>query len=121
MTKLVSLLALSATLVGSLEAAQRRHLKFQFINRSGYVVSLKLYSQLRNGWQWPNGQEHWYMDDTKLSIYDIDCVQGERISWGAWIEGTTKYWGSGKDDEQACDDCVYVCGKSNPKIQILNL
>lgn len=85
-----------------------------------HAVDIAFYSQNRKH-EWPGGGKVWVIRDYDVKSYNITCVSGEKICYGAWVRGSSKeYWGTGKDNRNTCKKCCYTCedGFTTP---ILNL
>ncbi len=45
----------------------------------------------------------------ETKTFNINCGKGEIVCWGAWIPGTTSYWGAGYNRTKWCADCCSSC------------
>lgn len=82
-------------------------------------VDIAFYSQNRNV-SWPGGNKVWVIKDYEVHSYALNCVQGEKICYGAWVRGSSStYWGGGEGGKQACKSCCYTC--SGGETPIINL
>ena len=106
---------------------------FQFINDSDRPLALKLFSRADTHREWPSKTKTYNVrPDAAVQELKIDCDEGERICWGAWMAvqnvtgmvgssgrrdtRTTKYVaGAGERGMRECRSCCSVCkdgGKS---------
>ncbi|WP_372887148.1 hypothetical protein [Shimia sp.] len=98
-------------LIALLPTAPAQAESFLFAVRSDYpyIVHIAFYSDDRN-WVWPNGDEVYVLDDSRVHDFSLTCQYGEKICYGAWPKGSHKtYWGVGPDRSQRCSDCCYYC------------
>jgi hypothetical protein len=76
-------------------------------------VEVQLYSQDRD-YVWPSSDEVYLLDDGETKTMPIECQQGERVCYGAWISGDqSTFWGVGPGKTQNCDNCCYTCQGGN--------
>ena len=95
-------------------------MNWQFRSFAEYTVDVKLYSQSRRI-VWPSATTVWSLRDYKVHKIPISCVAGERICFGAWVQGNSRRaWGKGSDGNLSCQNCCYICddGKSTPIIDL---
>lgn len=105
---LACLIIMSACL--AVQPAEARNLVFHFRNISGSPLQYQLYAQER-GNIWP-GTTQVYTIPPSGKVFDapISCQQGEHVCFGAWVEGRGDfYWGVGKNSQQSCSDCCFIC------------
>lgn len=82
---------------------------FMMQNNHPNAVEVELYSQDRDH-VWPGNGEVFILDDGETKQMPLSCEEGEKICYGAWIQGDREtYWGVGPGNQQACDDCCYTC------------
>ena len=82
-------------------------------------VGVELYSQDRNK-TWPGGGRPYMLGDWKTHAFRIECQDGERICFGAWVQNDTSvFWGSGLDGVEACGNCCAKCGSRGLRTQVL--
>ena len=82
---------------------------FMMRNNHANAVEVELYSQDRDH-VWPGDGEVYVLDDGETKQMPLSCQEGEKICYGAWIQGDQEtYWGVGPGNQQACDDCCYTC------------
>jgi hypothetical protein len=97
---------------------------FMFHFRSEYpsTINLEFYSTNRPA-AWPGGNLVYYLYPGQTETYPLQCAQGEMICYGAWVPGTTVFWGIGDAVRQnrpaQCTDCCYVCGSGQSFILTL--
>ncbi len=72
-------------------------------------VMIEFYSQDRSH-AWPGDGTAYVIKDWDFHEYSLECRSGEKICYGAWVQGdSSSYWGTGKDDRDGCDSCCYIC------------
>jgi hypothetical protein len=113
MTMITVARGLAAALAGAIAlgatAASAADVTFLMNNGHEYAVEVELYSQDRNH-VWPGGGQVYYLDDGETKAMPLACEEGETICYGAWVSGDPgTYWGVGPGDQEACEDCCYVC------------
>lgn len=92
-----------------LAPASAADVTFMMQNNHPNAVEVELYSQDRNH-VWPGDGEVYILDDGETKQMPLSCNEGEKICYGAWIQGDRDtYWGVGPGNQQACDDCCYTC------------
>lgn len=78
-------------------------------NQRSDGVALELFSRDRDT-VWPGGDKVFLIDPRARKSVPISCNQGERLCWGAWVNGNDKLSaGVGPDNDQPCDTCCFVC------------
>ena len=93
----------------SAQSALSAEVTFMMRNNHPNALEVELYSQDRNH-VWPGGGEVYVLDDGETKQMPLTCKEGEKICYGAWIQGDQEtYWGVGPSNEQACEDCCYTC------------
>lgn len=106
-----ALLALALLLPSffAVSAASAEQMTFMMRNGHPNAVRVELYSDDRNH-VWPGKGQDYYLDDGETQSVRITCRQGEKICYGAWVDGDEDtYWGVGKGNEERCSDCCYTC------------
>ncbi|MFT3865227.1 MAG: hypothetical protein QM729_13200 [Solirubrobacterales bacterium] len=84
------------------------------LSRSGTAIptpcASDLYSQDRE-YVWPGNGKDFYLDDGETKNCPISCNEGEKICYGAWVDGDEEtYWGVGPNQtSKNCEDCCYTC------------
>lgn len=82
---------------------------FTMQNNHPNAVEVELYSQDRDH-VWPGNNQVYILDDGETKTMPLACEEGEKICYGAWIQGDQQtYWGVGPGNTEACDDCCYTC------------
>lgn len=115
--KLVLITLATALLVPASSFAESLNFKMRSYHKN--VVQLKFYSQNRPN-EWPGNGKVYVLRDYDVHEHRLDCVKGEKICYGAWVEGASStYWGSGRGDKQGCPSCCYTCnGGQTPVINL---
>lgn len=89
-------------------------------NSYKHRIQIAFYSQSRSA-EWSGGDPTWALNDRDIHTYNLTCVAGETICFGAWVTGDPSvYWGGGVRLEHGCDRCCYVCGTGETALQILD-
>ena len=95
------------------EEAERRNPKVTFEVKSNHPnsVLLSFYSMPGKLRQWPGGGQSYVIKDYDSHTYPLNCQAGEKICYGAWVEGNrlTPYWGAGHEGGEACQNCCLTC------------
>lgn len=114
---LIALLPVSG-LVSSSAEAQSINWRLRSFDKA--VVDVEFYSQNRRH-IWPGGSEVYVIRDFEAKSFKLNCVRGEKICYGAWVRGNSKfYWGVGKANANRCTGCCYTCGDTT-ETPIINL
>lgn len=101
--------ALALAALTSTPTAFAADVTFAMRNNHPNAVEVELYSQDRNH-VWPGDGQVYILDDGETKQMPLSCDEGEKICYGAWIQGDQEtYWGVGPGNKQACDDCCYTC------------
>ena len=101
--------ALLAAQIAVSMPASAADVTFMMQNNHPNAVEVELYSQDRNH-VWPGNGQVYILDDGETKQMPLSCEEGEKICYGAWIQGDRDtYWGVGPSSQQACDDCCYTC------------
>jgi hypothetical protein len=88
---------------------------FRITSLSESRVNIKFFSQDRHV-VWPGADKHWNLYDYKEHTYNLACVTGEQICYGAWVEGNAnRYWGVGSEGKHTCTSCCSKCGGGDPR------
>ena len=105
-------------LLGMLSAAQADNLQWKFRSYDSKVVDVNFFSANRKV-VWPANGQVFTIKNYDVQTYNLSCVAGEKICFGAWRRGNdSKYWGSGHDGKKACSSCCYTCGASTKLINL---
>ncbi|MEZ5810443.1 MAG: hypothetical protein R3D45_03425 [Rhizobiaceae bacterium] len=101
--------------------AQAGEMRFRFTSHAPSPVLVRLFSGDRLQ-SWPDDGGLFILADRSPRKFSVSCKTGERICYGAWIEGDiTRFWGAGDEGRHDCDDCCHICepaGKS-PRHQVI--
>jgi hypothetical protein len=73
-----------------------------------YTLGVEFFSRSRSH-AWPGNNQQYNLSGT--STYNLNCVAGEKICFGAWRDYQTTQWGIGRDN-QGCNNCCITCGNS---------
>ena len=113
----LALAAVAVCLGAGVAAAGEMVWKFKSEHSS--PVGVELYSQDRNK-TWPGGGRPYMLRDWDTHAFRIECQDGERICFGAWVQNDTSvFWGSGLDGVEACGNCCAKCGSRGLRTQVL--
>ena len=83
-----------------------------------YKVQIAFYARERNH-EWPGNGQAWDLNDYNNHTYTLNCRQGEKVCFGAWVTGnSSKFWGVGFGGKQGCPSCCFFCGQQ-PQPQVL--
>jgi hypothetical protein len=119
------------TSVGFSQKVSAAEMTFQFINDTERALSLKLFSRGVDGKQagqhWPAQTKAYSLrPDEAVQQLKINCEEGEKICWGAWVvvqsvagqigsdggrstrTGSHQY-GVGQKNFRECERCCHVC------------
>ena len=106
--RLAALLAL-ASCAGVAPVAMADEVTFVIRNSHPHAVYVELFSEDRSH-SWPGGDDGYYLDDGGTWDIDISCRSGEKICYGAWVDGDEDtFWGVGPDGDEDCQDCCTEC------------
>ena len=85
-----------------------------------YPINMKFYS--RDGDRiWPGNNEVYVLPRGSSRTYTLACRPGASICYGAWPDGNnSKYWGVGRSLNNACSNCCYTCGQTNPSRNLVD-
>lgn len=125
--RLLAMLCAWGVLLASRPAAAAEF-TFRFINDSDRPLALKLFSRAESLREWPAKTKSYSLrpDGAAVQELRIDCEEGERICWGAWmrvetVSGTvggggkrdtriTRYSiGAGERGLRECQHCCSIC------------
>jgi hypothetical protein len=93
--------------------------KFLIQSENPYYLRLEFYSPSRNLY-WPGNGKSWHITDYQSHTYSISCKHGEQVCYGAWQDDRSLIWGVGKQHEQSCTSCCYVCSNTTTKLITLS-
>ena len=89
-------------------------------NRQDRGVAVELFSQDR-AISWPGGNKVYFLDVGERKSMTVSCQEGERICYGAWVNGDDSRWfGVGPDNDQPpCTYCCFICvGQTTATISV---
>lgn len=99
--------------------ADAESLTFRIRSNHPNIVQVEFYSQNYNR-AWPGGSQAYEISDYDVHSYRLNCRSGEKICFGAWVKGSSDYWGVGPNDEHGCSSCCYTCNGGTTPIENLN-
>ena len=103
------LFGLAAAPMGAVQAQENASMTWKLRSFDKHPVELKFYSRSRKV-EWPAPGQVWVLRDFQVKNFNLRCVPGEKICYGAWQRGNTnKYWGIGRNGKDGCKDCCYTC------------
>lgn len=106
---ILSILLAALPCIGTPNAAAAEEITFVIRNSHPYALYVELFSDDRNH-SWPGGGDAYYLDDGGTWDITLSCRSGERICFGAWVDGDEDtFWGVGPDNRATCRDCCYDC------------
>jgi len=112
MPRMLFTAALLTSLIASVVHAEDQVMNMFMKNTNGRAVVIELFSQTRD-MRWPGNDKVYLLEPAEQKSAPITCEGGERICYGAWLNGNDSVtWGVGPDDDQACDDCCSLCAGS---------
>ncbi len=90
-------------------AASAGEMTFRLTNQAASPVQVEFFSRDRLK-SWPEEGRLFILADSAPQKFMIPCNRGEKICYGAWIEGQiTRSWGAGFEGKKACDNCCQIC------------
>ena len=90
-------------------SAEAADMAFFIKNLRKEAVAVELFSRDRET-VWPGNDKVFLIDPGSRKSVPISCNQGERICYGAWVDGNDKVSaGVGPDNDQPCDTCCFIC------------
>lgn len=102
-------LALAAPLLLPAPSALAAEMAFYVKNNVGRAVAVELYSRSRRV-VWPGGDKVYLLEKGEKKSVPIECQAGEKICWGAWLNGNDGVaFGVGPDDARDCEACCTTC------------
>lgn len=108
------LTALAALLLVA-SAASAETMAFFMKNRVGQAVVVELNGE--NGKVWPGDDQVYLLEKGEQKSVPVECTGGERICYGAWLNGNDQvWWGVGADRTKSCIDCCTTCAKGTHTI-----
>jgi hypothetical protein len=117
---LFALATISLVIAPIAAMAASSNITFQMRSFSKYAVEVKFFSKNRNV-VWPTSKTVYVIKNYDVAKYNLSCIQGERICYGAVVRGNSKrYWGVSTSGKQGCSNCCYVCNGGTTPINNLN-
>ncbi|UVK55864.1 hypothetical protein DBIPINDM_002428 [Mesorhizobium sp. AR02] len=90
-------------------SAQAADMAFFVKNLRKEAVAVELFSRDRET-VWPGNDKVFMIDPNSQKSVPLSCNQGERICYGAWVDGNDQISaGVGPDNDQPCDNCCFIC------------
>ena len=120
-TRRIVMMALAAgfMMLGQAATATAQEVTYSVRNDHPNTVELEFYSADRDV-AWPGGGNAFILDDGEPHSLPLACEEGERVCYGAWVQGDSSItWGAGPGGEMACDDCCYICGTGDTPLIVL--
>jgi len=99
--------------IRELEEEQRRNpaVTFQIKSNHPNTVALSFRSSTDSSRAWPGGGQVYVLKDWTTQRYRLSCQPGEKICYGAWVDGgpLSPYWGAGYMGRENCQNCCFTC------------
>ncbi|TGQ74474.1 MAG: hypothetical protein E5V49_15540 [Mesorhizobium sp.] len=90
-------------------SAQAADMAFFIKNLRPQSVAVELFSHDRET-VWPGNDKVFLIGPGEKKSVPISCNSGERICYGAWVDGNDQISaGVGPDNDQPCDTCCFIC------------
>lgn len=81
-------------------------------NEQSRAVAVEFYGRDRDI-VWPGGDKVYLLEALARKSIRVTCDAGERICWGAWLNGDdSQSFGVGFDGQRYCESCCRVCADS---------
>jgi hypothetical protein len=97
----------AALVLATAGAACAADMGFVLENEHTRPVAIELHG---NGTVWPGDDKVYLLDPGAIKEVTISCTPGERICYGAWINGNDSLaYGVGPDNDRTCHDCCAIC------------
>ncbi|MET2829909.1 hypothetical protein ABVQ20_23320 [Mesorhizobium shangrilense] len=107
MVTLFRIAALAALVLTT--TAHAADMAFFVKNKRTEAVAVELFSHDRET-VWPGNDKVFLIDPSSRKSIPISCNAGERICYGAWVNGNDSISaGVGPDNDQPCDTCCFTC------------
>jgi hypothetical protein len=102
-----SLSGLATALVLATVGAHAADMGFVLENEHSRAVVVELHGKET---VWPGDDKVYLIDPGAIKEVTISCTPGERICYGAWINGNDAIaFGVGPDNDRTCHDCCSIC------------
>lgn len=101
------LVALAAGFLAGSPARAADEMHVLVKNGKSRAVVIELHGQTK---VWPGGDQLYLFEAGERKSFPIDCREGEKICYGAWLYGDDRVsWGVGPENDRDCDDCCFTC------------
>jgi hypothetical protein len=92
-------------------------MNFYMKNQQDRGVAVELFSHDRDA-VWPGDDKVYFLDSREKKSVPISCEAGERICYGAWINGDDSvFFGVGPDNDQPpCEYCCFLCVEKSTQV-----
>lgn len=112
-----SALSLVAVILAFAAPAFADDMNFYMKNQQSRSVAVELHSQDRKA-VWPGGNKVYFLDAKEKKSVKVTCQAGERICYGAWINGDdSQIFGVGPDkDQPPCEYCCFICKDKSTQV-----
>jgi hypothetical protein len=92
-------------------------MNFYMKNQQDRGVAVDLFSHDRDA-VWPGDDKVYFLDSREKKSVPISCEAGERICYGAWINGDDSiFFGVGPDNDQPpCEYCCFLCVEKSTQV-----
>lgn len=116
-----SIIAVLAIALVTSTAAYAEDVTFQIQSFHPNRVQVKFWSDTR-GHVWPSLSEAYNLNDYDVHRYELTCIRGETICYGAWVTGDASiYWGRGIAGDRPCTACCTVCNGGTTVVKQLTV
>jgi hypothetical protein len=98
-----------AVVLGLLTAGATHAAEMGYVlqNEHSRSVAIELHGKDQT---WPGGDQVYLLDPGDIKEVTISCTPGERICYGAWINGNDRIsFGVGPDNNRTCHNCCSIC------------
>lgn len=104
---LLAALALPALLLAAAPSGAADEMHVMVMSKHDRAIVVELHGQTKT---WPGGDQLYYFDKRERKNFPIDCTEGEKICYGAWLYGDDRVsWGVGPENDRTCEDCCFTC------------
>jgi hypothetical protein len=88
-------------------AAHAADMGFVLENEHSRSVAIELHGKES---VWPGHEQVYLLEPGDIKEVTISCTPGERICYGAWINGNDSLnFGVGPDNDRTCHSCCAIC------------
>lgn len=89
------------------DSASAADMGFLLENEHRQPVAIELHGKDR---AWPGDNQVYLLGPGDIKKVTISCTTGERICYGAWINGNDRVaFGVGPDNDRTCHNCCSIC------------